>query len=506
NTPNDTMEPGQWYHIAFIRDTTEHILAQVVHNANRELIAFTSAAYDPISEAPPLLNGNDVHIGWAGGGSTDSWLDGFVDEIRISNVVRDFGIPPILTDVTELTNQTSDVPGYEVSIEAFKLGTGSIADVTLHYDVGAGFQEIPMTSNGDRLYSATIPQQELGTVIRYYVSATDDADMRATMPSTAEADETYYSFGIYEEGTQTLYLSFEEGSGSPVDESQYAHQVTVFGTATYVDDAAVGDYALDLDEGDQTYLEIQSPFLASTEMTVELWFNADSIKQDVRLIGKESPGGSWFQQNFEMKFLTGNRLSAGTYLPDGDGYIINDLYLDDSLHTGTWYHALYVLSADSALLRVSNIDGEVVGEKRIGVEGTAILAGGPFRIGHSGPAAQGYFDGRVDEVRVFNYARDEFTTATEDQAELPHAIVLEQNYPNPFNPSTTISYTLPAAMKVNLVVFDVLGRQVAKLVDEQQSAGRYEVSFDGAGLASGLYYYRLESDVQTHTRSMMLLK
>lgn len=511
NTPNDTMEPGSWYHIAFVRDTTEQIIAQVVHDSNMELIAFSSYQYDPIDEAPPMTNDNAVHIGWAGATniatpSTDSWLDGFVDEIRVSNVVRNFNIPPILTSVTELANQPSDQAGYEISVEAFKLGSGEISDVTLHYDVGNGFQEVAMSSSGGRTYTAMIPEQDLGTVIRYFVSATDETDLRSTYPSNVETTEAYFSFGVYEENTQTLRLTFEEGTGVPQDHSQYAHTVETFGSPTYVEEAAAGDYALDFDSGDSTYLEIESPFLASNEMSVELWFNADSMDADVRLIGKESPGGTWYNQNFEMKFMAGHRLAAGTYLPDGSGYIINDLYVEDSLVTGTWYQALYVLSADSALLRISDAEGEVIGEKRMAVEGSAILAGGPFRLGHSGPADQGYFDGRIDNVVVYNYALDVFATDAETGTELPKSIALEQNYPNPFNPATTIRYSLPMASDVTLAVFDVLGRRVATLVDQQQTAGRHEVQFDGAGLASGIYYYQLRSETQTRVRTMMLLK
>ncbi len=73
----------------------------------------------------------------------------------------------------------------------------------------------------------------------------------------------------------------------------------------------------------------------------------------------------------------------------------------------------------------------------------------------------------------------------------PTAFRLEQNYPNPFNPSTVVSYALPVASVVRLIVYDVLGREVAVLVNRQEDAGVYRVQFDGAGLASGVYEYRL---------------
>ncbi len=74
---------------------------------------------------------------------------------------------------------------------------------------------------------------------------------------------------------------------------------------------------------------------------------------------------------------------------------------------------------------------------------------------------------------------------------IPDDFQLEQNYPNPFNPTTTIRYSLPADAKVTLEVFDILGRKVKTLVDEEQKVGRYDVVFESRGLASGAYFYRL---------------
>ncbi|MGB6122477.1 MAG: T9SS type A sorting domain-containing protein, partial [Bacteroidota bacterium] len=79
-------------------------------------------------------------------------------------------------------------------------------------------------------------------------------------------------------------------------------------------------------------------------------------------------------------------------------------------------------------------------------------------------------------------------------SELPEQVRLFQNYPNPFNPSTTIRFHLPQTSRASLRVFDLLGREVALLVDEQRQAGSHEVFFDGTGLASGVYFYRLQVD------------
>jgi|GEM_PF-5913752 hypothetical protein len=83
---------------------------------------------------------------------------------------------------------------------------------------------------------------------------------------------------------------------------------------------------------------------------------------------------------------------------------------------------------------------------------------------------------------------------------------LAQNYPNPFNPSTTISFTIPHSSFVTLKVFDVLGREVATLVNEEMTLGWYERMFDGSNLASGVYIYRLHAGGFDQIKKLLLLR
>ena len=88
----------------------------------------------------------------------------------------------------------------------------------------------------------------------------------------------------------------------------------------------------------------------------------------------------------------------------------------------------------------------------------------------------------------------------------PREYVLDQNYPNPFNPSTTISYHVPVASEVRLTVHDTLGREVAVLAEGRKSPGNFEAIFNAAGLASGIYVYRLTAGTFIQTRKMNLVK
>ncbi len=94
----------------------------------------------------------------------------------------------------------------------------------------------------------------------------------------------------------------------------------------------------------------------------------------------------------------------------------------------------------------------------------------------------------------------------EDPLLLPLTATLRQNYPNPFNPRTTISFTIPARQRVSLRVFNILGREVATLVDGELTPGTYDVEFDGTPYATGIYLYRLETKETVLTKKMIMVK
>lgn len=88
----------------------------------------------------------------------------------------------------------------------------------------------------------------------------------------------------------------------------------------------------------------------------------------------------------------------------------------------------------------------------------------------------------------------------------PEAFILYQNYPNPFNPLTIINYQLPMNNYVTLIVYDALGKEVARLINLKQNAGNYQVEFDGGNLPSGVYFYELKVAGHSQVRKMLLLK
>jgi hypothetical protein len=148
-----------------------------------------------------------------------------------------------------------------------------------------------------------------------------------------------------------------------------------------------------------------------------------------------------------------------------------------------------------------------------------ITGGTGFKVG--GNSTSTSFVGKLDEFRMYHRA----LTAPEvlqawnsdlsgcgivgvqnNNNNTPSAYNLSQNYPNPFNPSTKISFALPKAGNVKMVVFDLLGREVATVVNEFRTAGNHTVDFNAASLASGVYFYKIEAGDFTATKKMLLIK
>lgn len=100
----------------------------------------------------------------------------------------------------------------------------------------------------------------------------------------------------------------------------------------------------------------------------------------------------------------------------------------------------------------------------------------------------------------------EYSNTVEVDVNHPERFELSQNYPNPFNPSTKISYHLASGSQISLIVYDVIGNEIATLVDEFKSAGSYEIEFDASGLSSGIYFYKIETGTFSSVKKMTLIR
>jgi len=108
--------------------------------------------------------------------------------------------------------------------------------------------------------------------------------------------------------------------------------------------------------------------------------------------------------------------------------------------------------------------------------------------------------------KVQDFYDNDYVTSVENIKSIPLHFTLSQNYPNPFNPTTNIGFRIAEFGFVSLKVFDVLGREVATLVNEEKSKGEYEVEFDASQLSSGIYFYKLQTESNSLTKKMIYLK
>ena len=125
-----------------------------------------------------------------------------------------------------------------------------------------------------------------------------------------------------------------------------------------------------------------------------------------------------------------------------------------------------------------------------------------FSIGNKGYVGTGIF---IDVGEFWEY--DSGVTSVQNYNDLQiNNFSLYQNYPNPFNPETTIQYEIPKESYVKIIVYDILGREVEELVNEEKPAGRYKVEFNASNLSSGIYLYTLNVGSFVETRKLILLK
>jgi hypothetical protein len=114
--------------------------------------------------------------------------------------------------------------------------------------------------------------------------------------------------------------------------------------------------------------------------------------------------------------------------------------------------------------------------------------------------------GTGTDVWVVRLKPDGASDIEDNLSDLTRSFSLAQNFPNPFNPNTSLKYEIGSQQFVTLKVYDLLGREVSTLVNEEKPAGRYEVKFNANMLSSGIYFYRLQAGSFIETKKMLLLK
>ncbi|MDE3057243.1 MAG: phosphodiester glycosidase family protein [Bacteroidota bacterium] len=240
---------------------------------------------------------------------------------------------------------------------------------------------------------------------------------------------------------------------------------------------------------------------ANTKVTVSdnvSSLGSESFRIDYKFTFTGSPDFVYFNRNIPLSGvpdslwidLKADRLTHIVY------YVVTDA-------TGRQYTLSSAIAKDSTKLaplqaRVSSYSSAMIFPVTLDQVGV-LLGGGTRRYNDSTYTGTIY----LDNLRVSYPAR---VTEVREINSLPSSFTLFQNYPNPFNPATHLRFTIADVRFVTLKVYDVLGREVATLVNEQKSPGTYEVQFDGSRLSSGVYFYRLTAGNFVDTKKFVLMK
>ena len=226
-------------------------------------------------------------------------------------------------------------------------------------------------------------------------------------------------------------------------------------------------------------------------------------------------GTSWDDKNFgltntNVTALTsiGGYLFAGTsqgsvggvYISSDNGnnwtLSLNDPWISSFLNVGS---NIFAGSVGNGIWRSTNY-----GNSWIQINDG--LGSGAYNVLSLGKDNQYIFAGTMASS-IWRRPLSQVVTGIEEETNLqPKEFSLNQNYPNPFNPSTCIQYQVSSISQVTLKVYDLLGNEVAVLVNEEQPAGTYEVEFSAEGLTSGIYFYQLQAGSLSETKKMILMK
>jgi hypothetical protein len=313
-------------------------------------------------------------------------------------------------------------------------------------------------------------------------------------------------FSIVQTGDLVAFYPF---NGNANDESGNGHNGTVSGAILVSDRFGIPNSAYYFD-GLNDYIRIPNHDSLNFQesMTVNFWMNvAELYTREAFPISHGSWENRWkvsivSTPTSEHKLRWTIKCTTGTI----------DLDTETQLTINNWHN--YTVFYDGSDFEIY-IDGEL--DNFSPWSGSILTTTIDLTIGQMLPNNSSYnFKGIIDDIRIFNYGLSveeienlaSASSAINDRNSfnLPYTFQLDQNYPNPFNPTTTIQFTIPTKMHVKLKIFDVNGREISTLINKNYIQGLYEVSWDASGLASGIYFYRMEAGNFTSSKKMILLK
>ena len=462
-----------------------------------------------------------------------------------------------IVKVTQLGTSLSTEPRLvSANIEHCNVEDIGKSKVELSYslDKGVSYTRLQMTTSDSagrfQTFSGTIPSVQAGTEVRYFVSYTNAADITIESP--------IYSYEIPKLTSSSnliVFNGFSAISGFP-QSYYFGHNGTTTDNSEVIffarDRWAYGKLTKELVDMYTNIFEITTTGpKANNNEIIKAWIDA-SPKHNYLLAGDEYFGSfvSWehpkfFAGDFPYDILgvsecytdinyeesrdqqkpslataiAGTELGDSLYLKvltlNEDSLLIDPSRIFGSTYNN-WIDGFDPIAGTVVDITAQGIDGKTynVGAHRTLPAGNkvAFLAFDPLSLRGAAP---NYFWYGFDRVSPLVQAMRWFgadVVDVQNEVSSPLNFKLSQNYPNPFNPSTVISFQLSVGSKVSLKVYDILGNEVATLVNEEKEAGNYKVNFNAQQttnnkqLASGIYFYTLRAGNFVESRKMLLLK
>lgn len=500
----------------------------VLDNNNTEVIIGNESAY--FRNTPPPQAGTKLEFvkGYIQnrinfGGVTNMMIIMPVDSADVKVSL----FPPVISNVVR--NPAFVAPGQDVTVTAnIDDPDGTVASAKLFWRKNSGTNvELLMTNTGGTTYEAVIPSQPDSSVVDYFLWAEDNQANTSVTPSDTARGRFFYlildrpltiqdvqynpfggNFSAYNNNIVTVRgIVTADTSDIPLGPQVIIQN----GTGPWSGIRINGTEVLNLKKGDDvtvtgTVIEnfsvtnitnINSP----ANITVN---DTDLVLPDPQTLStsdiSNKPSGTISAEQWESVLVKYSNVSVADENADGaagpnvasvnsnfgeilvtDASVVTTrVELQDGNHQ---YHNFWAPELEFVPTRV--LPGNFMSELR----GIMYFSFGNYKL-----------IPRTDDDFVG------FLTPVEEEHAVPYKYNLAQNYPNPFNPSTTISYSIKEEGLVTLKVFNILGQQVANLVNEFKTPGDYKVNFDASRLSSGIYLYKINSNGFTFTKKMMLIK
>jgi Concanavalin A-like lectin/glucanases superfamily/Glycosyl hydrolases family 43/Secretion system C-terminal sorting domain len=306
------------------------------------------------------------------------------------------------------------------------------------------------------------------------------------------------------------YWTFDKGTGDTCyDASVFSNNGVLKGSPQWVE--GIAGTALQFN-GTSSYVTFENAeiFDVSKQITIAAW-----VRQYDAANSQHNPWITKGDHAFALKHQEGNNYEFFIYGNDNWQVVRTPAMAG---HNNSWHH--FAGTFDGNVLKIY-----MDGQKKTSTNFSGEINYRPndmLNFGRNSEATDRFFNGVMDEVKIFNVALNEqqiqdmyyenVNSISKEQSEMPLQMILYNNYPNPFNPETEINYQIGstgaggASQHVNLTIYNLLGKKVTTLVSEKKPAGNYSVSFNASNLASGIYFYRLQTAHFSQTKKMILLR